>query len=184
MARIIVKTDKFAKRIIKNGDRAKRKALFGMASAARNELRNVVVKRKKASLPGKPPRDHGTYRNTALFKVSPNNQGFKAGFADFKANKTNLVLAGDTALAQDNLEFGATIRKRIKDKSKFEFPDKLKGKYYTRRNKNKKPFAADVVIKPRPHVFLAQERLFKSSTKNQRRFLAAQQYLIDRGYLK
>ena len=111
MARIKVKTDGFAKRIIKDGERAKRRSLFRMASASRKELRNVVRKRKKASEPGKPPRDHGVYRNTALFSVSATNRGFTAGFADFKANKKNLVLSGSTALAQDNLEYGAVIQK-------------------------------------------------------------------------
>ena len=117
-------------------------------------------------------------------KLANTNRGFKAGFADFKASKTNLILSGDTALAQDNLEFGAVIKKRIRNKSKFKFPEKLKGKYYPRRRKNKKPFAANMIIKKRPHVKKAELQLFNSSTKNQRKFLASQQYLIDRGYLK
>jgi len=183
MAKIIVKTDNFAKRIIKNGERAKRRSLFRMASAARNELRNVVRKREEASKPGKPPRDHGTYRNTALFSVDSNSRGFEAGFADFKSSNKNLVLGGSTALAQDNLEFGAIIRKRPLRRQKSNFPDRLKGKFYPRKRKKAQAKNA-FEIKPRPHVFVARERLFKGSSKNQRRFLAAQQYLIDRGYLK
>jgi len=184
MLKIRVKTDSFAKRIIRNGERAKRKSLFGMASASRNELRNVVRKRKGKSDPGDPPNDHGTYRNTALFSVSSSNRGYTAGFADFRSSNKNLVLAGTTALAQDNLEFGAIIRKKPVRKSRAStFPDRLKGKYFPRRRKKKQVLNA-FRIEPRPHVFLARETLFKGSTKNQRRFLASQQYLIDRGYLK
>ena len=183
MAKIIVKTDNFAKRIIKNGERAKRRALFGMAAATRNELRNVVRTRKKVSEPGKPPRDHGTYRDTALFRVDSNSRGYSAGFADFRSSNKNLVLAGSTALAQDNLEFGATIRKKPLRRQKSTFPDRLKGKYFKRKRK-KTQVRNSFEIKPRPHVFVARERLFKGSSRNQRRFLAAQQYLIDRGYLK
>lgn len=185
MAKIRIKTDGFAKRIIRNGERSKRRALFGMAAAARNELRNVVKrKRKKASEPGKPPHDHGTYRNTALFSVDSNGRGFKAGFADFRSSNKNLVLSGSTALAQDNLEFGAIIRKKPVRKSRGgDFPDRLKGKYFPRRRKKTRARNA-FQIKPRPHVFVARERLFKGNTKNQKRFLASQQYLIDRGYLK
>ena len=184
MARITVKTDGFAKRIIKNGERAKRRSLFRMASAARNELRNVVRKKEGSSEPGKAPHDHGVYRKTSLFSVSATNRGFTAGFADFKTNKKNLVLSGSTALAQDNLEYGAVIQKKIKKKGKF--PDEKKGKYYPRRRRNKrKPyFAGNLIIKPRPHVSVAEQQLFNSSTKNQRKFVEAQQYLIDRGYLK
>jgi len=155
-----------------------------MASASRNELRNLVRERKKPSEPGKPPRDHGTYRNTALFSVSSSNRGYKAGFADFKSSNKNLVLSGSTALAQDNLEFGAIIRKKPVRKSRAsKFPDRLKGKFYPRRRKKRQVLNA-FRIEPRPHVFVARETLFKGSTKNQRKFLAAQQYLIDRGYLK
>jgi hypothetical protein len=165
MAKIIVKTDNFAKRIIKNGERAKRRSLFRMAAAARNELRNVVRKRKKISEAGKAPSDHGTYRNTALFSVDSNSRGFEAGFADFKASKN--VLSLGKKYAQDTLEFGGTITRTV---------------IYKNRKKNAKKESFN--IKPRPHVFVARERLFKGSSKNQRRFLAAQQYLIDRGYLK
>ena len=42
MLKIVVKTDKFAERMIKNGERAKRRAIFGMASAARNELSETL----------------------------------------------------------------------------------------------------------------------------------------------
>lgn len=187
MIKVLVTTDKFASRMIKNGERAKRRALFGMASAARSELRNVVKRKRKgpSKADGKSaPHDHGVYRNTALFSVSSTNRGFKAGFADFKASKSNLILSGGTALAQDNLEFGAVIKKRIKNKSKFKFPDKLKGKYYPRNKRNKRPFAANMIIRKRPHVDVAEQRLFTSSTKNHRKFLESQQYLIDRGYLK
>ena len=165
MAKIRIKTDGFAKRIIRNGERAKRRALFGMAAAARNELRNVVRKRKKVSEPGKAPNDHGTYRNTALFSVDSNGRGFEAGFADYKSNKKSLVLGNQ--LAQDVLEFGGTITRAV---------------IYKNRKKNAKKESFN--IKPRPHVFVARERLFKGSTKNQKRFLKAQQDLIDRGYLK
>jgi hypothetical protein len=186
MAKIIVKTDNFAKRIIKNGERAKRRALFGMAAATRNELRNVVKRKRKgpSKADGKSaPHDHGTYRNTALFRVDSNSRGYSAGFADFRSSNKNLVLAGSTALAQDNLEFGATIRKKPLRRQKSTFPDRLKGKYFKRKIK-KTQIRNSFEIKPRPHVFVARERLFKGSSKNQRRFLAAQQYLIDRGYLK
>ncbi len=165
MAKIIVKTDNFAKRIIKNGEKEKRRSLFRMAAAARNELRNVVRKRKGNSEPGKAPNDHGTYRNTALFSVDPRVRGFEAGFADYKADKKNLVLGNN--LAQDTLEFGGTITRSV------IFRDRKKGA-------ERESFT----IKPRPHVFVARERLFKGNTKNQRRFLQAQQDLIDRGYLK
>ena len=165
MARIKVKTDGFAKRIIKNGENAKRRSLFRMASASRNELRNVVRKRKGTSAPGKAPNDHGVYRNTALFSVDVNNRGFETGFADYKADKKNLILGN--GLAQDTLEFGGSITRTVifRDKSK---------------NAKRETFQ----VKPRPHVFVARQRLFTGSTKNQRRFIAAQQYLIDRGYLK
>ncbi len=164
MARIIVKTDKFAKRIIKNGEEYKRKTLFRLGFAARNELRNIVRKRKKTSEPGKAPNDHGTYRRTALFSVD-GKKGIVAGFADFKSNKKNLVLGSN--LAQDTLEFGGNITqlKVFKDK---------------RKNAEKETF----YIKPRPHVFIARERLFNGNTKNARYFRRSQQELIDRGYLK
>lgn len=157
--------------MIKNGERAKTRALFRMASAARNELRNVVRKRKKTSEPGKAPNDHGIYRKTALFSVSATKRGFAAGFADYKAKGVNgrksktLTLA--KSLAQDALEFGGEVTQLtiFKDKSS-------------------NPKRSTFNIKARPHVFVARERLFTSSTKNQRRFVAAQQYLIDRGYLK
>ena len=165
MAKVIVKTDNFAKRIIKNGDQYKKRSLFRMAAAARNELRNVVRKRKKSSAPGKAPSDHGTYRNTALFSVDSNGRGFEAGFADYKSDKKSLVLGNQ--LAQDVLEFGGTITRAV---------------IYKNRKKNAKKESFN--IKPRPHVFVARERLFKGSTKNQKRFLKAQQDLIDRGYLK
>ena len=165
MARILVKTDGFAKRIIKNGEQAKSRSLFRMAAAARNELRNVVRKRKKISEPGKAPNDHGTYRNTALFSVDSNGRGFEAGFADYKADKN--VLSLGNKYAQDTLEFGGTIVRSV---------------IYKNRKKNAKK--ESFTIKPRPHVFVARERLFKGNTKNQKRFVAAQQYLIDRGYLK
>jgi hypothetical protein len=187
MAKVIVKTDNFAKRIIKNGERAKRRALFGMASATRNELRNVVKRKRKgpSKADGKSaPHDHGTYRNTALFSVDSKGRGFEAGFASFRSSNKNLVLAGSTALAQDNLEFGAIIRKKPVRKSRgSSFPDRLKGKYFPRKRKKKQVLNAFRIVQ-RPHVFVARERLFKGSTKNQRRFLKAQQYLIDRGYLK
>lgn len=165
MAKVIVKTDNFAKRIIKNGDQYKKRSLFRMAAAARNELRNVVRKRKKISEPGKAPSDHGTYRNTALFSVDSNGRGFEAGFADYKADKKILSLGNK--YAQDTLEFGGTIVRSV---------------IYKNRKKNAKKESFN--IKPRPHVFVARERLFKGSTKNQKRFLKAQQDLIDRGYLK
>ena len=171
MLKIVVKTDKFSSRIIKNGERAKTAALFRMASSARNELRNVVRKRKKTSEPGKAPSDHGIYRNTALFKVSSTKRGFEAGFADYKAKGINgrksktLTLAKN--LAQDALEFGGEVTQL---------------KIY--KDRSAKPKKNTFNIKPRPHVFVARERLFTSSTKNQRKFVAAQQYLIDRGYLK
>lgn len=165
MARIRVKTDNFAKRIIKNGEKYKRRSLFRMAAAARNELRNVVRKRKGNSEPGKAPHDHGTYRNTALFSVDPRSRGFEAGFADFKGDKKNLSLGNK--LAQDTLEFGGNISQL---------------KIYKDKRKNAEKISFNV--KPRPHVFVARERLFKGNTKNQRRFLNAQQDLIDRGYLK
>jgi hypothetical protein len=171
MAKIIVKTDNFAKRIIKNGEAYKRKTLFRMGFSARNELRNVVRKRKKTSEPGKAPSDHGIYRNTALFSVDANNRGFETGFADYKAKgidgrKTKSLTLGNN-LAQDTLEFGGNITRTV---------------IYKDRSKN--PKRETFQIKPRPHVFVARERLFTGSTKNQRRFIAAQQYLIDRGYLK
>jgi hypothetical protein len=185
MLKIIVKTDKFAERMIKNGERAKRRALFGMASSARKELRNVVRKRKKPSVPGAPPRDHGTYRKTALFSVDSNSRGFSAGFADFKSSNKKLVLSGSTALAQDNLEFGATIRIKPKDVNKGLFPDVYKGRFYARKKKARKKFKGNAfVIQPRPHVFIAQQNLFDTKGKNGRNFKEAQQYLIDRGYLK
>ena len=164
MARIIVKTDKFAKRIIKNGEEYKRKTLLRFGFAARNELRNVVRKRKKTSEPGKAPNDHGTYRRTALFSVD-GKKGIVAGFADYKSNKKNLEIG--STLAQDTLEFGGNVTqlKVFKDKRK----NAEKGTFY---------------IKPRPHVFVARERLFTSNTKNARNFRRAQQELIDRGYLK
>jgi len=165
MATIRVKTDNFAKRIIKDGERYKKRSLFRMAAAARNELRNVVRKRKKISEPGKAPNDHGTYRNTALFAVDGNNRGFEAGFADYKADKS--VLSLGNKYAQDTLEFGGTIVRTV---------------IYKNRKKNAEKESFN--IKPRPHVFVARERLFKGSTKNQKRFLKAQQDLIDKGYLK
>tara|TARA_R110002153_G_scaffold33414_2_gene100841 strand:- start:1848 stop:2369 length:522 start_codon:yes stop_codon:yes gene_type:complete len=173
MARITVKTDGFAKRIIKNGERAKRRSLFRMASAARNELRNVVRKRKGASKADgdSPPNDHGVYRNTALFSVSATNRGFEAGFADYKAKGTNgkrsRSLTLGNKLAQDTLEFGGSITRTV-----------------IYKDKSAKPKKETFQIKARPHVFTARQRLYTSSTKNQRRFIAAQQYLIDRGYLK
>ena len=170
MISLVIKTDKFAKRIIKNGDRIKRRSLFNMAAAARNELRNVVRRRKKSSKPGNPPRDHGTYRNTALFRVS-GTSGFEAGFADFKARlneyrRTKRLTLGDN-LAQDTLEFGGTIRQRV---------------IYRDRSKN--PKVNTFLIKARPHVSVAEDNLFNASTKNAQRFRRAQQDLINNGYLK
>lgn len=169
MISLVIKTDKFAKRIIKNGERIKRRSLFRMAAAARNELRNVVRKRKKPSEAGKPPNDHGTYRNTALFRVS-GTSGFEAGFADFKAKeygrKSKRLTLGDN-LAQDTLEFGGTIRQRV---------------IYRDRSKN--PKINTFLIKARPHVSVAEDNLFNASTKNAQRFRRAQQDLIDNGYLK
>jgi len=171
MIKVLVTTDKFASRMIKNGEKKKRSALFRMASASRSELRNVVRKRKKTSEPGKAPSDHGVYRNTALFSVSATLRGFTAGFADYKAKgvdgRKSKVLSLGKNLAQDNLEFGGTITQLT---------------IYKDRSANPKRNVFN--IKARPHVFVARERLFTSSTKNQRKFVAAQQYLIDRGYLK
>ena len=81
------------------------------------------------------------------------------------ADKKRKVLGN--SLAQDVLEFGGTITRAV---------------IYKNRKKNAKKESFN--IKPRPHVFVARERLFKGNTKNQKRFLASQQYLIDRGYIK
>lgn len=188
MARIRVKTDGFAKRIIRNGERSKRKALFRMGLAARNGLRNEIQRyrgkgKRPTSDPGDAPYDHGTYRRTALFKPVEKN-GLIAGFSDFRSSNRNLVLAGATALAQDNLEFGATIRKKPVRKSRLNaFPTKLKGKYYPRRRKKRQVTNA-FRIEPRPHVFKAREELFKGSKPNSVFFRKQWEYLIDRGYLK
>ena len=176
MAKIIVKTDNFAKRIIKNGERAKSKALFRMGGAARNGLRNQLQRfrgkgKRPTSAPGDAPYDHGTYRRTALFEVQPNRRGVSAGFADYKAKGYNgrrskrLVLGNN--LAQDTLEFGGNVTRSViyRDKSK---------------NAEKETF----FIRPRPHVEPAQEELFKGTKKNSVYFRSQWQYLIDRGYLK
>jgi hypothetical protein len=52
------------------------------------------------------------------------------------------------------------------------------------RDKSKNPEKETFAIKPRPHVFVARERLFTGTTKNARYFRKSQQDLIDRGYLK
>ena len=176
MARITVKTDGFAKRIIKNGERAKRRVLFAMSKATKNGLRNQLQRyrgkgKQPTSKPGEAPFDHGTYKRTVRSFVSPSNRGITAGFADYKARgidgrRSKRLILGNS-LAQDTLEYGGYVRRSViyKDKSK---------------NAEKETF----YIKARPHVEPAEKELFYGTKKNSRYFRSQWQYLIDRGYLK
>ena len=166
-----LKVDKFADKMIRNASRERTRALFTMAAAGRNELRNVVRKRKKSSVAPAPPSDHGTYRNSALFDVDVLSGNISIGFSGktlktikFKGRARKPI---GTGLAQDTLEFGGKIKYKL---------------IYRDRSRN--PLTRTITIKPRPHVSVAENNLFTKSTKNARKFRQAQQDLIDKGYLK
>jgi len=170
MIKVITKTDKFAERIIRNGENYKRRSLFQMGAAARNELRNVVRARKKISDPNKPPSSHGVYRKTAFFKVNT-KRGATAGFIDFRPKqyrtKSQSIQTLKEGFAQDTLEFGGNIRQK---------KSSLTG--------NKRSRIFTFFVRKRPHVEIAEDNLFNKNTKNTKRFVQARQNLIDKGYLK
>ena len=171
MLKVVVKTDRFASRMIKNGQRRKRRAMLTMGYASRYALRDVVRKRKNPSKPGRPPADHGTYRNTIRFEVSEHSGEIRAGFADYKAKgtdgrKSKTLILGNN-LAQDALEYGGQVRMKI-----------------VYRDKRKNAPAKIINIQARPHVSVAKDRLFFGNKAYSKRFKAAQQDLIDQGYLR
>ena len=168
---ITLKVDKFADKMIRDGNRARTRALFTMAAAGRNELRNVVRKRKKTSKPGAPPSDHGRYRKSALFAVDIIAGEISIGFSGIKPKtisfKGQVKKPLGSGLAQDKLEFGGRLKYRL-----------------ISRDSSKDSVTRTIIIKPRPHVSVAENNLFTKNTRNAKRFIKAQQDLIDKGYLK
>ena len=169
--KITLKVDKFADKMIRDAGRVRHKALFGMAIAARNELRNVVRKKKGISAPGAPPNDHGTYRKSALFSVDLVQGDIEAGFSGIKPKgskfRNSFTRPYGNGFAQDKLEFGGKIKYKL-----------------IYRDKSKNPLTRTIIVKPRPHVSVAEDNLFTKNTKNTRNFQKSQAILIDQGYLK
>ena len=169
--KITLKVNNFSNKMILDAGRARQKALFAMGFAARNELRHVVRKRKRDSSPGSPPNDHGRYRKSALFSVDLLNGDIEAGFDGIKPKgsqfRNSFTKPFGGGFAQDKLEFGGKVKYRL-----------------IYRDRSRTPLTRTIIIKPRPHVSVAENNLFTKNTRNAKKFIKAQQTLIDQGYLK
>lgn len=149
-----IKTNLRIDKMIAKGQRKKRRSLYRFGFIGRSALREVVRTRKGNSKPGQAPSDHGFYRKTALFMVKESSETVLIGFpikrkgsslrGGFKENRP-IILSHKAA--QDTLEFGGRLMKRYKSGTN-----------------------QIIEVKPRPHVFVAQERLARGKGSAGRAF--------------
>ena len=144
---------KFAKKQISKVNRARPAFLRSVGFSARGALRESVSRKKGLSAPGELPRDHGSYRRSAVFNVDYSAETIIAGFSDRRKNRKpargNRKTVLSNNIASDTLEFGGKIL------------------WGYRGGRGKKSYH---YIKPRPHVSVAREKLKSGSGSAGRNF--------------